>query len=274
MSIEVCNNLAIFENSLKKRIDWSSPNDGLKFYGTNTRVDVGTTNIPVTVAGELTFSFCIRFNDFTPPDVIQRIYHKGTNINGFSIWITNGGNLAVYIINANTNIRRISMTSASAPNLKLNRFYHCVITKGSGVDLDSFNFYINGRSVAKALSQSVGTIPAIATDPTPLTLGGQYNIDGTYNGHFNGILYDMQVYNRVATLAERMELYNKQNKSIPATLDANLLANWKFDSRQGTNVTDYKPSGTFHGTCVNYGATTNLGGGAWVDINGNTINQL
>jgi hypothetical protein len=270
MSIEICNNLAIFENSLKKRIDWSSPNDGLKFFGTNTRVDVGSNNIPVPINEELTWSFCIRFNNFTPPNVIQRIYHKGTNINGFSIWITGGGNLAVYMIYANTSIRRITTTSA----LALNRFYHIVITKGNNIKFDDFNFYVNGRAFAKTLSQDVGNIISVAVDPTPLTLGAQYNIDGTYNGHFNGILYDMKIFNKVPNFNERMELWTKQNKSVPATLAANLRADWRFDTRQGTNVTDYKPAGTYHGTCVNYGTTTNLGGGAWVDINGNPITQL
>lgn len=141
-----------------------------------------------------------------------------------------------------------------------NVLYHLVGTWSNQVG----NIYLNNQNLT---TTPLGTLKLISIKGTETLLhfGNKNNI----NYFSNSTIYDSKIFNKALSAIEVAQLYNSWGNNISG-LEANLVANYNFNQKSGTQLLDSSPN-QLHGTLTNFGTTSNLGGGAWVNSLGNTI---
>ena len=88
---------------------------------------------------------------------------------------------------------------------------------------------------------------------------------------YKGEIYDIKLFNRGLTESEVKLLTIKEGQIIPSTAIANCIANWNFENKAGTILTD-KSVSNYTGTLS--GLNTTLGvNNDWIDKYGNSITQ-
>ena len=81
-------------------------------------------------------------------------------------------------------------------------------------------------------------------------------------------VYDLKIFNKALTQTEITELYIRKGSRIPLTAVSNVVADWRFNQKEGTILLDTQGN---NGILNNF-ANTNVGiGNAWVDNLGNSI---
>ncbi len=112
------------------------------------------------------------------------------------------------------------------------------------------DLYVNGVLITKSASTTGGSL--IRTAP--------FNIGLTELGipSFNGILYDLKIFNKALNATEVLALYN--GTSIPS----GLVIDYRFDNQNGFTLTDYQSG--LNGTLTNYtaGDVTVGSGNKWL----------
>ena len=69
-------------------------------------------------------------------------------------------------------------------------------------------------------------------------------------GGFISECYDLKIFNKALTQAEVTTLYNSKNNLIPTTASANLVSNYTFNQKEGTNLLD-SSGNALNGTLIN-----------------------
>ena len=233
--------------------------DGLKFDGVNDYVNCG--NILTPTDNDFTHSFIFNLQSFTVGSPISGnevrpvLYSKGTNvpsIGGIYCQIT--ANLIIWGITWND----LSQTSFSGLySFQINTIYHITLVKSGYI----WQLYINGNLV----KNTIFTKYIIKSTTRELFLG-IYEIPKMFT---KGTFFDFKIYNRALTQSEITKMYNTMNQMRP---DNELMLDYRFDQKSGTVLKDYSING-YNGILTNFGTTSNLGGGAWVNKYGNTITQ-
>jgi hypothetical protein len=90
------------------------------------------------------------------------------------------------------------------------------------------------------------------------------------NYYTNDELFSVVIFNQELTAQDVDSLYKNNNQPLAAGFSASqILGNWQFNQSSGALVPDLSGNG-YHGALQNFGASSDYGGGAWVDQNGNT----
>jgi hypothetical protein len=249
-----------------KDINWSVGN-GLKFDGVNDYVDCGNIlNFEYNQAFSINLS--ILFKSFTTSAIaVQRIISKMLiNDKGYSINSNVDGKL-IFSVRTNLNNRKGLFTNS---NLNLNQLYNITFTKGISVEPNTYNVYVNGvNDNGDTLNE--GSINSSIISTQPFLISSFANIN---SGFFNGDIFDIKVFNKELTQVEVTKLYHTQGQNIPSTAVSNCVADWTFNDKQGTALTD-KSGNNYNGILIGYAdGTTNLGAtNSWIDKYGNPITQ-
>ena len=239
----------VIKNSVEyiEKVDWNQ-GDGVKF--SNSNINCG--NI-FELNGDWTFSTIVSFRD-VPSGYSNFIIHKGLiTQTGFQMYIDKNQfkyrtmNAGVYATSGYSNTNFFSF----------NTIYHITFTK-SGNYVYS---YLNG--VIKQNQQELHS--TYITSTTPIYLGS----GGSITNYSFLTIYDIKIYNRVLTDVEILRMYLTMNQMRS---DNGLMLDYRFDQKSGTVLKDYSTNG-YNGTLTNFGNTSDLGGGAWVNKYGNTITQ-
>ena len=126
--------------------------------------------------------------------------------------------------------------------------------------------YVDG-----VLASADYTMPIQSAKPTAQTrIGMPYSTASTFP--YKGTIYDIKLFNRGLSATEVKQISLKQGQFIPASCITNCVANWTFDDKSGTILTDKSVSG-YNGTLTNFSNTTLGAGNAWIDKYNNSITQ-
>lgn len=130
----------------------------------------------------------------------------------------------------------------------IGRVLHITVTFDS-INPNNWNIYINGELKQKTVSSNNFT--QIFTTPYPLTFGSVM-VNGTYTRFSQMIFYSTVMLSKLVNQSEVNQLYESDNRDFTG-LQANLIADWRFDEKIGNIVRDYSPN-ELNGNIVNYTA--------------------
>lgn len=183
-------------------------------------------------------------------------------VSNYGLFILSNGNILPFFRDSANNILSISVPSA------LNTIYHLVIVRVGTTMLLYINNVLVGTNVNASFSN-------INVSNTYLLIGGT-NTDAPNprlqpaNSQFQNMeIYDFKILNTNISAGQVNQLYISFGNDISG-LESNIVADYNFNQKSGTILTDNSPN-QLHGTLTNFAATSNLGGGAWVNSLGNTI---
>jgi hypothetical protein len=152
-----------------------------------------------------------------------------------------------------------------------NDLVHIAITgNGSGV-----NFYKNGSPFTNI--QIIGTIGVNGVGNSTRTLRvGNLN-SGLFNYYFNGVLFDVKIFDKTLTQKEVKEDYDSNGQNILPTAINNLVAWCPFKEQQGFVIQD-ESANNFDNTATNYSlADVSVGVNSkrvYYDMGNSTINPI
>jgi hypothetical protein len=236
--------------------------NGLKFNGTNQST---FTPSPASIfnfgTGNFSISTIVNVISLNPVDGIVFSVYNG--VPNYSIYVLSTGVFYATIRNSAGN--SVVITS---PTISLNRTYQVTMVRNG----TSLLLYVDGVLVNTGTN---ALITNINVSNTYLTIGG-VNADinppvlQPANTNFqNMILYDFKIFNNNITVGQINQLYTSFGNNISG-LESNIVVNYNFNQKSGTQATDNSPN-QLHTTLNSFGATSNLGGGAWVNSLGSTI---
>lgn len=221
--------------------------DGLKFDGVNNYVQ---SSVNLNMTNDFSFSFIIQYF------LSQPYYFVFGDLNN-RIQIDNP-EMRVLFTRLGVNL------SAYTSNIIFNNgeIIYCTITKSNS----TITFYKNGQ-----LQNSVAIVNPASAVCTNLRVGTEAAL-GTFSSQN---IYDLKIFNKTLNQLEVMEMYLKENQSIPVSAVSNLIANYKFNQKQGFVVKDTSGN-NLDGTLINYTVSDVTVGvnNKWVNKYGNSIIQL
>lgn len=224
-----------FDNKRKTGV---IPQKGLRFDGVN---DYVSTTLSIDISQNHSFSFWYKPTSRTAN---QRICNNYTNIStsGFVLspsTFPNGTNLGFYfgLYSTTMGIDNCSIyTTNSIPNALM----HVVVVKDTQVRAN-WKIYINGVEVGVTTYGTNNIASGVMTGGN-IQIGAQ--LDPTPRFHLNADLYDLKIFNKTLSQLEVSQLYNK------GAIPSNCIADYRFDNRSGTILTDYISLN--NGTLTNY----------------------
>ena len=89
---------------------------------------------------------------------------------------------------------------------------------------------------------------------------------------YDGFIYDLKIFKKTLTVDEVFSLYNTRGKLVPLTALNDLLLNYDFEEKSGTNAYD-KSGNLYNGTLENFTKTSLGEGNCHVDYTGQSINN-
>lgn len=236
--------------------------NGLKTDGVNDEVTgIGTTSTFAFIQNTKIFSISLLVRP-TAIAQVNKIFLGTTdtsNEKGFYISLLNGalnlgvfnGNAVAYVITKNG-----FFTDAS--------LVHIVVT--SDGTTNGVKFYKNGV-LQTGLTGVLGA-NSVGNSTRNLKIG---NTNASFLSYYlANTFYSAQVYNTPINETQVYELYTTSNLLVPTSIQGNLVANWDFNRKSGTTLTDLSGNG-LNGTLINFANTTPSVGNAWVDNSGNSI---
>lgn len=228
--------------------------NGLKFDGVNDFVSLPdisyfTTNSPFTVS-------CIFkcFNDLSG-NTVPIYCVKNAGFNGGRLFAA-GSNTVAFLFFSTSELARWDFDYTSLIGQTL---HTTIVWSGS-----SFTGYVNGVLAGVSSGSHSAFINTLINSPTRMGIDPSV----IYN-YFPSSIYDFKIFNTNISAGQVTQLYNSSNMDLTG-LTPNVLADYNFNQKLGTQLTDNSPN-QLHGTLTNFGATSNLGGGAWVNSLGSTI---
>ncbi|MCK4979411.1 MAG: LamG domain-containing protein [Candidatus Delongbacteria bacterium] len=198
-------NDGIVTNAVLTKDRFGSPNSAYYFDGKNSEIICGN-DISLDLNRTLTVS--VRFlvnkysNKFSP--ILYKGWIRGSRnvYNGtertYSLWLENSGLLHL----SSADSRGHEYINSRSGIIQLNKWYHYigVIDRANGI----MESYLDGKLIASVKirkSISVSTLK-------PLLIGSSYEKYNKFS-NFNGIISDVQIYNRHLTQEEILELFNE-----------------------------------------------------------------
>lgn len=241
--------------------EWNSGN-GLKFDGVNDYVQATTPNL--LFAANQPFSIFmildIKLLSVFIPIMVGNLRNIISSSNSWFVAVNI--NEITFAIDVNSTIGIM----ANFP-YTLNTGMICIcFTKDSTKLASGINGYVNALKFVNRdiIKDSLNTSNYI-TDKCNL-----HGIDDYALSPFS--YYDLKVFNKELNQAEITDLYLKQGQIVPSTAMSSLQLDMRFDEKSGIYAYD-KSGNNYTGTLVNFGTTSDLGGGAHVDKYGRTITQ-
>ncbi len=237
--------------------------NGLTFDGVNDVVLV-TSSASLEITGnDCTISFAIKSNTTAGVQQIlskgsasQRLYSVAIDNNKIGFAYGNGFTLFDFLV-------YIPFTDTTQIN-------HVVLVK-DGNDANNARCYVNGALVAHTVFFNTLT-PPLLPNTHNLQIGDHPIGYFTGVAPFNGIIYDLKIFNTALTATEATQLYNTRSEIIPIGVIGNCVLDMRFNEKE--NFTAYDTSGNVNnGTLTNYtvGDVTLGVTNKWVDEFGNPI---
>jgi len=246
------------------KINWNSGN-GLKFDGVNDYVQVSKV---FALADIRTISFWMKSNSTANNETVIDFGNTGnSNLYAWANISIISNILYLKYVSINGGI----LAGAYIPNnLRDNNLHNVVcIFSGNRVynDITGFKCYVDGVNINLTKISSNSNISIIQGTAR---IGASTGI--TTQFYYKNYLYDLKIFNKELSQAEVSELYNKQGQIVPASAVSSLQADYRFNNKSGTILTDKSPN-NYHGTLMNYAIeTTDLGAtNSWVDKYGNPL---
>lgn len=218
----------------------------------------------------------------TIPDAAFTFIDGATNNFSFSCWFTptlvpGGGNqpalfhlpqrFEVLYTNSQLTIRASDSVSTIywgtvynySNFFNINILNHLIVTFDRSNTTTGGKIYFNGNLVATFPGSPIFTNPV--TQVNSCCIGQKLVNPGPNN--FVGYQHHVAMFNRVLTQAEIDHLYQLEG-DIPSTAKGNFRFGLSYNQKSGNSIPDISGNGN-NGTCINFGSSTNLGQGAYVD---------
>lgn len=264
MNVATRDNIGVLTKGNTDLITVNRIGNGLKFDGTNQST---FTPSPASIfnftTGNFSVSLIVKILAVTSSYGVLFSVYNGPSFYGLYTGELAGRNLFYAIFRDSSN-----NLVFLEPSVLLNKIYNIVLVR-SGT---SMLFYIDGELIGTNTNTLLSNINV---SNTYLLLGG-INLDFPLpklqpaNTQFQNMeMYDFKIFNTNISAGQVTQLYQSFNQDLTG-LTANLVVNYDFNQKSGTMLKD-NSSNQLHGTLTNFGATSNLGGGAWVNSLGNTI---
>jgi|GEM_PF-7101874 len=254
------NNSIIKPNSKIIRQNWSY-GGGLKFDGVNDYVTFGNIFNSFNFNTPFSFTITLKLITFNALTYTYRPFNiNSTGDSGIYLRSTTAYNFSLFLYTNASKYRAIN-----GKLLTIDTLYTLTYVYNGDLSMVGSFAYTNGIKNTSFL--------IVGSPPTTFT-SGQAMLCPNVNKYSNMYIFDLKVFNKALTDAECIELYIKQGQIIPSSAISNCVADWRFEDKSGTVLTDRSGSG-FNGTLVNYAAgTTDLGAtNSWVDYAGDPLTQ-
>ena len=253
-------------NNKIDKIDFNS-GDGLKFDGIDDYVTI-PYNSGWALKNTDSFSLSFIVKCINPLDTNQNFLFSTENfLSGYNSGIRFAIRPSTGLI-LSASLRQSTSPESGVALSKLGAFDNTIVNHfvATWRNKEPISIYVNGVLLT-GTSYTVNSIVSIENTEPIVT----YNkITNVFN---NIIMDDFKLFRKELTQLEVTKLYQTQGQLIPSTAQANLLADWRFEDKQGTILKDYSPN-NYNGTLTNFSNTTLGVNNAWVNKYGNSIQQL
>lgn len=183
---------------------------------------------------------------------------------------TNNGVLAKQSSTLN---RNFSIETTGVSNVFLGGFINGVVDNRvsfgflNTTDIFCLTLTCSNTNLAAYLNKTL--VDSIVTTGLPANTGSLTISNLQYVAPFNGIIYDVKIFNKALNQVEIDYLNDTKGNLIPDTAKSNLVANYTFNQKSGNTLIDEHAG--LNGTLVNFTNTTPSVGNAWIDDLGNSI---
>ncbi|MFN3404505.1 MAG: LamG-like jellyroll fold domain-containing protein [Cytophagaceae bacterium] len=188
--------------------------------------------IPYTINTDLNSSSAITVSVWIKPNSlsgIQAILARWTGAGSSDQFLFALNNDKVFSAVRNVNNNGVSDNSS----LQIGQWCHVVYTY-SKLDNNRHQVYVNN---VRTINTTFGGTYNVSTPVTELTLGAQSGF-GTQIRHFNGIIDDLKIFNRVLTGVEIEQLYNAPAPYYPNQHNG-LISRYKFNGNANDDASGY-----------------------------------
>jgi hypothetical protein len=137
-------------------------------------------------------------------------------------------------------------------------------------DANNWDIYIDGVLSNGNVNGTLNSGDDVFAQSAGRVRIGRSVTNNVRTNYFSGPIYSVLVYDGALGASDAESLYKSQNDPSAVTTSHNLIGNWGFNQSSGALVPDLSGNG-YHGALQNFGASSDYGGGAWVDQNGDTV---
>ncbi|HYE12825.1 MAG TPA: LamG-like jellyroll fold domain-containing protein, partial [Pyrinomonadaceae bacterium] len=247
--------------------------------GIDDRVEIPDSPA-VSPTGAITVDAWVMPDSITQPTAFVAKYDSSTSQISYFFGTNQGGKLEFYVSQSGTDsLARYALTDAEV--ITPGVFSHVAATFDP--QTQAIRIFVNGQEVASSLVLS-GTVTSVFDGTQPLYLGAYKNGAGVITGHFDGLMDEVELFNRALTPHEIKAIYDAgaAGKCKPPTADLSLtkspsrspavvtriltytlaVKNWGPSPAQSVVVTDNLPTNAAYvstitpvGTCARSGST-------------------
>jgi len=221
----------------------------LSFDGVDDYVDVGN-GVSLQITDKITISAWVYINPLGSMNGTYGYIVAKTAGNvatgGYSLWFDDRAGYGTNAIKAYGIATDQTLYDLKADNaITAAGWYHLAVTydKDAG-GTDEAKLYVNG-----VLKDTEDFSKAIKSDLYTLKIG---DLDGT-QPNFNGLIDDVRIYNTALTDAQVAALYNNNDRTAGASLEGNLVGEWRLDENASLYAADthYQREGKY-GYAMNF----------------------